>query len=111
MDMNMLTSLLSSTRADLTKSGHLPPAKPFPGQIPTPEGVDPGNGGHLDPKKVVNAMGRPPKDNEDFKPDVMPGYKPLPGPATDMEITRATGDVHPYAPAGPAATLASRKTR
>ena len=38
---------------------------------------------------------------EDFEPDVMPGHTLAAGPGTDMEITEATGDVHPYAPAEP----------
>ena len=107
MTLEMIGQLLGETRKEA--GGKLPPAKPFDGQIPTPEGVKPGTGGHLDQKKVMSAMAGP--ESEDFKPDVMPGYTPLPGPATDLEITRATGDVHPYAPAGPAAVLASRKPR
>lgn len=86
MTLEMIGQLLGDTRREF--KGPRPQAKPFPGQIPTPE-----------------------SNSEDFSPDVMPGYKPLPGPATDMEITQATGDVHPYAPAGPAAALAQRKTR
>lgn len=63
MTLDMIGQLLGETRKEF--GGKLPPPKPIPGQIPTPETVKPGSGGHLDPKKVLKSIGDAPLPTKD----------------------------------------------